>query len=102
MHCLNKPPTTTLNEMKKWSKRISEPDGPYEIKFWKDWLEAYALDRMELVEKLPVYKMFKSLIKMKKPKMEKRMFAQFLNSYFEDLENAVRIRVEEEKKTKRK
>ncbi|HIH37718.1 hypothetical protein J4460_07395 [Candidatus Woesearchaeota archaeon] len=30
-----------------------EEDEDYEIKWWKDWLEADCIQRVEMVEKLP-------------------------------------------------
>ena len=72
----------------------------FEIKFWKDWLEADILERQELVRKLPI---FKTCIKMKNNKLWKDAFDTMLNGYFEDLESAVytKIRLEEEKNRKK-
>lgn len=58
----------------------------FEIKFWKDWLNADPLKKLELVKGLP---MFKMSLKMKNSKMWKNAFAMLLNSYFEDLESAI-------------
>ena len=58
----------------------------YEIKFWKDWLEADILERQSLVKKLPFFKM---CLEMKDEKMWKESFTTMLNGYFEDLESAV-------------
>lgn len=80
--------------MKK--KKSSE----YEIKFWKDWLEADLLKRQELVKKLPFFKM---CLIIKDDKVWKHSFTTVLNGYFEDLEAAVykKIRLEQEGKTKK-
>ncbi len=70
----------------------------YEIKFWKDWLNADPLKRLELAKGLPIFKMS---LKMKNTKMWKRAFALLLNGYFEDLESVVytKIRLENHKRT---
>ncbi len=67
----------------------------YEIKFWKDWLEADILKRYKLVEKLPLFKM---CLEMKNNKMWKRAFTILINSYFEDLELAVHTKIRLENK----
>lgn len=65
----------------------------FEIKFWKDWLYAYALERVNMVEKLPVVRDMDKFGKLKLPqKMKKQIFARMLNSYFEDLESAAYIK----------
>ena len=66
----------------------------YEIKFWKDWLEADTLKRAELVEKLPFFKMSR---RMKNTKMNRHCFATLLNSYFEDLESAMYVKTRKKK-----
>lgn len=78
-----------------------EKSSEYEIKFWKDWLEADSLKRHELVKKLPF---FKTCLIMKNDKTWKNSFTILLNDYFKDLESAVytKIRLEQEKKKKRK
>lgn len=83
------------------SKKDKLPE--YEIKWWKDWLEADCLERQGLVEKLPFFRM---CLQMENRKMWKRMFSRMLNSYFEDLESAVytkmaRDKIANEKKTKK-
>lgn len=67
----------------------------YEIKFWKEWLEADSLKRHELVKKLPF---FKTCLVMKDDKIWKRSFVTLLNSYFEDLESAIYTKIRLEKK----
>ncbi len=62
----------------------------YEIKFWKDWLETDNLKRLELVKKLPLIYMD---LKIKDKKLWKHSFVGLLNSYFEDLESAVYIKM---------
>ncbi|HLC73178.1 MAG TPA: hypothetical protein VJH20_00910 [Candidatus Nanoarchaeia archaeon] len=66
----------------------------YEIKFWKDWLYADHLKRLDMVEKLPITK---TIWKMKDLPIKEHSFALMLNSFFEDLESAVytKIRLEE-------
>ena len=69
----------------------------YEIKFWKDYLHSDHLERLKLVEKLPLRKMLKDLEKIKSKKitekMKAQMIAQLLNGYFEDLESAVYTKI---------
>lgn len=74
--------------------------GDYEIKFWKDWLEADNLKRLKLVENLPVVKKVFKVNKVLPKKYRAEFFAQYLNSFFEDLESAVYIKVRLEKKKK--
>lgn len=69
----------------------------YEIKFWKDWLEADYLDRLKLVGKLPFFKM---CLKMKNNKMWKSAFSSLLNGYFEDLACAAYTKASTEKTRK--
>ena len=79
-------------------KKNSKTDvEDYEIKFWKDWLEADGLKRMKLVEKLPITNEVFKMDKMP-PKMRHRIFASMLNSFFEDLESAVYTKIRLEKK----
>jgi hypothetical protein len=61
-------------------------NNDYEIKFWKDWLDADLIKRQELVEGLPLFKM---CLKMKDDEIWKRSFATLINGFFEDLESAV-------------
>jgi len=67
----------------------------YEIKFWKDWLEADILKKHKLIEKLPLFKM---CLQMKNNKMWKHAFTNLINNYFEDLESAVYTKIRLEKK----
>lgn len=61
----------------------------YEIKFWRDWLKADTLKRLKMVDKLPLFKM---CLQMKDEKIWRKSFASFINGYFEDLEDACRIK----------
>jgi hypothetical protein len=78
----------------------------YEIKFWKDYVHSDHLERLKLVEKLPLRKMLKDLetIKSKKitDKMKAQMIAQLLNGYFEDLESAVYVKMNGKSRNKSK
>lgn len=85
--------------MKKTKKQIKFSEGEYEIKFWKDWLEADMIKKHELVKKLPFFKM---CLKMENNKMWKYAFATMLNGYFEDLESAVYTKIRLENKNKKK
>ena len=78
-------------------KKGVESKNNFEIKFWKDWLYADHLKRLDLVKKLPLFKM---CLEMENKKMWRKSFATLLNSYFEDLESAVytKIRLEEKEK----
>lgn len=69
-------------------KKYKERKEKYEIKWWKDWLEADMLKKEEMVSKLPIIKNLWDL-KVLPEDMRKKMFAQTLNSFFQDLENAV-------------
>jgi len=76
-------------------------DPDYEIKFWRDWLHADPLKRMEMVEKLPIISEIIGMVKLPS-KYRKRTFAMLLNSFFEDLESAVYTKMGlEEKKSKK-
>jgi len=69
----------------------------YEIKWWKDWLEADCLKRGKMVESLPLIKEILSIDKVPK-KIRKHSFALMLNSFFEDLESAVYTKIKLEKR----
>lgn len=71
----------------------------YEIKFWKDWLNADSLKRSDLVRKLPIIKEIARIDKMPKSCRE-RCFTTLLNGFFEDLESAVYTKIRLEKKRK--
>jgi hypothetical protein len=77
----------------------------YEIKFWKDWLEADSIKRRELIEKLSIVRDIENINKMQKipKKIRKHFFVSLLNSFFEDLENVIytKIRLETKKKKKK-
>jgi len=72
----------------------------YEIKFWKDWLNADSLTRLKIVEKLPIVKSVWDTEKLP-AKIRKHSFYLMLNSFFEDLESAVytKIRLDEKPKS---
>lgn len=59
-----------------------------DIKFWKEWTEANELDRIELVKKLTL---IKSLLNIENKKIREDTFANVINSYFEDLENFLKV-----------
>ncbi|MFH1510080.1 MAG: hypothetical protein ABIF10_00185 [Candidatus Woesearchaeota archaeon] len=71
----------------------------YEIKFWKDWLEAGPLEREKMVSKLPI---IKSMWKTGKipARHREQMLTAMLNSFFEDLESAVYTKIRIDKKRK--
>ena len=87
--------------MKKKKPGPHEPDGRYEIKFWKDWLEADLLKRQDMVEKLPFVREVQNVHKLP-PKIRTHMITMMLNSFFEDLESAVytKVRLERNKNAK--
>ena len=99
----NNPNSTIMvsDYMKKKELGPHDPDGEYEIKFWKDWLHADPLKRMKMVEKLSLLRDAEAIndIPLKR---RNRMFAMLLNSFFEDLESAVYTKVRLESKAKRK
>jgi len=83
-------------------KRIKKKDkiGEFEIKFWKDWLYADLLKRLDMVEKLPFVRDVCNLEKVKMPdKIKKHAVTTMLNGFFEDLESAAytKIRLEDKK-----
>ena len=84
-----------FGEWKMKNKRRTKEHEDFEIRFWKDWLESDHLKRLELVEKLPTFKM---CLSMKDNKMWSKTFALLLNSFFEDLESAVHTKMRLEKK----
>lgn len=78
-------------------------EDDFEIKFWKDWLYADTLERIALVEKLPIIKEFIDMpTKIKDKKMLKHILVSNLNGFFEDLESAVYTKIEIDKKKKSK
>lgn len=68
----------------------------FEIKFWKDWLEADILERQELVGKLPFIGQVQNLHKLP-VKLRKQVLTTFLNGFFEDLEGAIYTKMRLEK-----
>ncbi len=73
--------------------------GDYEIKFWKDWLNANSLKRSDLVRKLPIIKEIARIDKLPRNYRE-RFLTTLLNGFFEDLESAVYTKIRLEKKKK--
>jgi len=69
----------------------------YEIEWWKDWLEGDILKRQELVEGLPFIKGLPDLVKLEDSNVIKHVASNMLNSFFEDLENALYTKIEGEK-----
>jgi hypothetical protein len=89
--------------MKKKKLGPHEPDGDYEIKFWKDWLEADLLKRQKMIEKLSILQDIEDIKKIRMPsKTGKHMVALTLNSFFEDLESAIHTKIRLENKAKRR
>ena len=79
-----------MKKQNKKSKKKSEKfELEYEIKFWKEWLDADMLKQLEMVEKLPLFKM---CLDMEDTKMWKEAFAQLINGYFEDLRDACYVK----------
>jgi hypothetical protein len=76
-----------------YMKKIKSKDVDYDVKFWKDWLEADPMKKVKLVEKL---RLFKLVEEAKSSKIPGHLFASIINGYFEDLESAVytKIRIE--------
>ncbi|MFA4819449.1 MAG: hypothetical protein WC613_00650 [Candidatus Aenigmatarchaeota archaeon] len=83
--------------MKTKSRKARKKPEEYEIKFWKDWLEADTLKRLELVKKLPLLDI---CLEMKNEKIWRESFSSLINGYFEDLESAVYTKVRLEKTNK--
>ncbi len=73
--------------------------GDYEIKFWKDWLNADSLKRSDLVRKLPIIKEILRIDKSLK-NYRGQFLTTLLNGFFEDLESAVYTKIRLEKKLK--
>lgn len=75
----------------------------YEIKWWKDWLEADFIKRKRMVEKLPIINEISNMDKIP-INIRKHSFAMLFNSFFEDLESAIytKIRIENKKVAKKK
>ncbi len=76
-------------------KKQKEKKEEYEIKWWKDWLEADILKREEMVNNLPIVRTVWDLSVLSED-MKKRAFAQTLNGMFEDLKNAVYTKIHNE------
>ncbi len=69
----------------------------FEIKWWKEWLEANTLKKQEMVGKLPIIKNICNPKEIPR-EMQMRYFTTLLNNYFEDLESAVYTKIRNEKK----
>lgn len=82
------------------NKNNKDSEGEFEIKFWKDWLYADAIKRLDIVEKLPIVRDVEKFGELPK-KIRKHFFAQMLNGYFEDLESAVYTKMRSENKKPR-
>ena len=78
-------------------KKQKEKKEEYEIKWWKDWLEADILKKENMVGNLPIVKSVWDLKDLPED-MRKRTFAQTPNGMFEDLENSVYRKVRNEEK----
>ena len=76
---------------------MKKEDEEYEIKWWKDWLEADGIKRTELVENLPIVNEILNLNKLPE-EIRKHSFALMLNSFFEDLESAVYTKISLDKR----
>lgn len=80
-------------------KIIKTEDEDFEIKFWKEWLEADSLEKLDMVEKLPIVTDFCNINWIKMPEsLKKHSFALMLNGFFEDLEAAVYTKIRLDKK----
>jgi len=75
----------------------------YEIPFWGEWLDSDVLEKLRMIEKLPIIKEMVNINKLPK-KFREHSLALLLNSFFEDLESAIytKIRLESQKKRKGK
>jgi len=71
-------------------EKQTKSGADFEIKFWKDWLEAGTLKRQDLVEDLPLFNM---CLKMEDSDVWKSSFDTLINGYFEDLESAVYTKI---------
>ena len=78
-------------------KNKKEEFSKFEIKFWKDWLNADLLKREEMVSNLPIIKEILN-IKELPEKFRKQALTNVLNGLFEDLRDAVYIKIERDKK----
>ena len=66
----------------------TKKDNYFEIKFWEDWLYANPLEKNKLVKDLPFIKFLDNTKKLSK-KARRTILTMNLNSFFEDLEQAV-------------
>lgn len=69
----------------------------YEIRFWKDWLEADRVKRLKLVKQLSIVKEIKNINELPE-KYREEFFVSHLNSFFEDLESAMHTEARLEKR----
>ncbi len=81
-----------VKNMKKTALKKEE----YEIKWWEDWLEADIIEKEEMVYNLPA---LADLLKLKgiSKDMRRKLFARNLNYLFQDLQNAMCIKIANEK-----
>lgn len=57
----------------------------YEIKFWRDFLDADVLDRQEMISKLPALQEFKKYIEKEDGELLVKTFDMIMYSLFDDL-----------------
>jgi hypothetical protein len=77
-------------------KKRNKQKEKYEIKWWKEWLEADMIKKEKLVAKLPIVKNIWNLKNLPE-EIRIEIYAQTLNGMFQDLENAVYTKVSNEK-----
>ena len=80
---------------------MKKEDEEYEIKWWKDWLEADCLKREDMAENLPIVNEILNMDRVPE-KVRKHFFALMLNGFFEDLESAVYTKIRLDKKKVKK
>ncbi len=83
------------------SKNFKNDDPDYEIKFWKDWLEGDHLERLKMVNKLPIIKEIPRLSKLPK-KFRDHTLSSTINGFFEDLQAAVYTKISLEQRQQKK
>jgi hypothetical protein len=77
-------------------KKRKKQKEKYEIEWWKEWLEADMIKKEKLVAKLPIVKNIWNLKNLPE-EIRIQIYAQTLNGMFQDLENAVYMKVSNEK-----
>ena len=73
----------------------------YEIPFWGEWLDADLLKRGEMVRKLPFVREVANVGKLPK-EIREDSISLMLNSFFENLESAVYIKINLENNKKKR